>query len=1058
MKLLLKKTVVYLLATMLGFSTWIGTGIIKVEGARADAPVPTLIANWTFPAGNTGTADGGTSINSAQTISTIGAGSPAYVYSGNPVLAARATGWDNGGGNDYWQVDFSTAGYQSISLSSKQKSSNTGPKNFVVQVSSDGVNWSTDLANVVLANDDYSSGTLTNLDLTKTANNSDFVAVRWLMNDNTPVVVDATHTAVGSTGASFIDDISVTGFLMVNGENDALIQAEKGTILSSDKYAVGDSSSPTDNIAKFGLNVAYPVFQPTLNSDLSTDILMTSDVAIPAGTQIVLKYSEDNGNTFTTISPDGFVLGGSTSSIWLSQMMDPASPYLRPNLADQSGKNIIYSFEISGISQPAIYNLTFKSVAAEGKADVDFNNTPYQLGEIAKTEVIFSNVSETYQNLADALSQAGIQNNLSVVTAGNITNFSPVFEMPDLGLILFDAMNLYSPDTVAYLTNLVSKLKMENGKISFDVAGSVFENMPATVEMYGTDKMGILPGITADQIATYLRATDKDGKLIPNLVSNVSLDLVNNILSFRVGHFTTIELDKTAPTAKTTTVNLNSSPQSGSNIVNPGDSILIVATLDKSASQLPTISIGSKVTNESMLTSTDPQVFSYVWNVAKDQQPGVLPMLVSGVDIFGKGFTVAPQLFVVKSANQSELALGQNVPSNAVNELLVPNNFDPNHLYEINVPKEVTNPILNVSGILSGTDLKTATLPALKITVVTGSGDIVLEIPAGTTISGPAGWDGKINIPRIIDQNIAALLGSASVGSDTLAIELGNNDTPLNLIGGAAKITLPGQAGKSVAYLKKVDGKDTLIAINNTCTFDKLGKVVLAEGKECKYNDKTDLVIMTTHFTHFFSYTETTVAPNFTVTGSDKSIKIQWQGTGADSYEIIINNTLKEMIAALPSDLGKNYLKEYSVSEYGTYSILVKAIKDGIVSNNSVPKQIKLEQPAQAVTEVTEAPVQIAPQQAKAASGETAVTVPSDSNGQIKGSEKEASTSNDVNWTPWIVLFILIALAGAATGGYLYWSSKEDNLEAIKPQKRPVAKTKKTTVIKKDKNKKIKRW
>lgn len=54
-----------------------------------------------------------------------------------------------------------------------------------------------------------------------------------------------------------------------------------------------------------------------------------------------------------------------------------------------------------------------------------------------------------------------------------------------------------------------------------------------------------------------------------------------------------------------------------------------------------------------------------------------------------------------------------------------------------------------------------------------------------------------------------------------------------------------------------------------------------------------------------------------------------------------------------------------------------------------------------------------------------------DSEGKIKGDE-EVDTSEEeesVNWTPWIILFILIILAGAATGGYFYWFAGEDEME-----------------------------
>jgi hypothetical protein len=47
--------------------------------------------------------------------------------------------------------------------------------------------------------------------------------------------------------------------------------------------------------------------------------------------------------------------------------------------------------------------------------------------------------------------------------------------------------------------------------------------------------------------------------------------------------------------------------------------------------------------------------------------------------------------------------------------------------------------------------------------------------------------------------------------------------------------------------------------------------------------------------------------------------------------------------------------------------------------------------------------------------------------GQVKAAETTAPVSDDsFNWTPWIILIIIIALAGAATGGYFYWTRGEE--------------------------------
>lgn len=51
--------------------------------------------------------------------------------------------------------------------------------------------------------------------------------------------------------------------------------------------------------------------------------------------------------------------------------------------------------------------------------------------------------------------------------------------------------------------------------------------------------------------------------------------------------------------------------------------------------------------------------------------------------------------------------------------------------------------------------------------------------------------------------------------------------------------------------------------------------------------------------------------------------------------------------------------------------------------------------------------------------------------GIAEGAESfpEDSVTESINWTPWIILFMLIILAGAATGGYFYWFAGADNIE-----------------------------
>ena len=129
-----------------------------------------------------------------------------------------------------------------------------------------------------------------------------------------------------------------------------------------------------------------------------------------------------------------------------------------------------------------------------------------------------------------------------------------------------------------------------------------------------------------------------------------------------------------------------------------------------------------------------------------------------------------------------------------------------------------------------------------------------------------------------------------------------------------------------------------------------------------------------------------------------------------------------------------------------------------------------------AVVTVKQSPAttSVAPSSAQAATTTTPATDNSNANvnantntngddqGQIKGDENTNETEK-INWTPWIVLFVLIVLAGAATGGYFYWFAGEDEVKAVVKEPKKVQSEKVVTSVKSKQNgnntnKKSKRW
>ncbi|MEI6731266.1 MAG: hypothetical protein WCK90_01155 [archaeon] len=153
---------------------------------------------------------------------------------------------------------------------------------------------------------------------------------------------------------------------------------------------------------------------------------------------------------------------------------------------------------------------------------------------------------------------------------------------------------------------------------------------------------------------------------------------------------------------------------------------------------------------------------------------------------------------------------------------------------------------LNMSSLLNTTDSTVNVTNAINLTRETTSSEYTAEIPAGTVISGPDGWDGSIVLPTV-ESNSAVSLS----GADTQVVVKMGGDFELNF-SNPIKISLSGMSGKSAAWAR--DGVSH--NINTTCDADDpTGVINPILPRECYNNTGSDLVIWTYHFTEFAAYT-----------------------------------------------------------------------------------------------------------------------------------------------------------------------------------------------------------
>lgn len=178
--------------------------------------------------------------------------------------------------------------------------------------------------------------------------------------------------------------------------------------------------------------------------------------------------------------------------------------------------------------------------------------------------------------------------------------------------------------------------------------------------------------------------------------------------------------------------------------------------------------------------------------------------------------------------------------------------IDPDDLANLEIKMDVPTGIEGASisvPISSMGDQKSATLPKMTITSTAAK----VDIPSGTTINAPAGWDGTINAPTVKANNTVTITPEAGKTATVNAvIEVGFKDIPLTF-NKAVRILIPGQAGNLAGYYRA--GTFTPITRMLTEDTQTTADNEIPTGAEAKKDVGSDLVIWTKHFTRFVGYT-----------------------------------------------------------------------------------------------------------------------------------------------------------------------------------------------------------
>ena len=152
-------------------------------------------------------------------------------------------------------------------------------------------------------------------------------------------------------------------------------------------------------------------------------------------------------------------------------------------------------------------------------------------------------------------------------------------------------------------------------------------------------------------------------------------------------------------------------------------------------------------------------------------------------------------------------------------------------------------------------------------TTLSGSDDSVsvsAAIPAGTVVTGDANWDGTIEAPTATSTTLS--LPGYATPTIASAVTIGSSKYDL-IFSKPVELTFAGQAGKQVGFY---DAAGAFAPITETCDGANTPTVsghsldTTSPGEACKATSGSDLVVWTTHFSTFVTYSATLAAPVMT--------------------------------------------------------------------------------------------------------------------------------------------------------------------------------------------------
>jgi hypothetical protein len=298
------------------------------------------LVKWTFKDSTIATApypNSGLAANLTLPIMTKG-GTSAITYktAGATTYCASATTWTSGSGVKYWQIKVVTKNYNTLKLSSKQKSSNTGPRDFKIQYMNGYAGTWTDVpSGTVLDSNNWTYGVTDNLALPVACENQDTVYLRWIMTSNT----SANGSTVAAAGTSRMDDIWITGIyasgLPASKLNISSVNGGTDPYTNTGFYAVVNSLDASNNPVNVAADVNYTITLATGTGILGGTLTGTITAGTKTDTVFGMTYNTAETGVSIIATDNASVLTKDTSALFTVQAL-PATA-VKLSITDVNG-------------------------------------------------------------------------------------------------------------------------------------------------------------------------------------------------------------------------------------------------------------------------------------------------------------------------------------------------------------------------------------------------------------------------------------------------------------------------------------------------------------------------------------------------------------------------------------------------------------------------------------------------------------------------------------------------------------------------------------------------